>query len=695
MDKRGNNLKRLLAPRSIAAVGGRAARNAAQASLEAGFSGDVFIINPRLEGMGGATVLADIADLPIAPDAAFIGLSPAQSLQTVSALSAMGAGGAIAYADGFDDPEQIRRAAGEMALVGPNCYGLINCLNGGSLWPTRHPLQRQTKGIAILAQSGNLCINLSISQRSLPFSYIISVGNQWVVSMADFIAQMADDPGVSAIGLFMEGIPDVDAFAAAAGKALANDKPLVACKVGQSPLGAELAMSHTATLAGSAALYDALFERLGIIQVETIPAMTECLKLATMWQSTPNRRLAVVSTSGGDCELAADHAATAGLTLSPPTMDQSTRLRELLPMAAHVSNPLDYSNLLWGDEASLTPVFMEMLRENYDAALLIIEHPPTIDAAPAFAEAVAATQRALLAARDAPGVGADVDVAVACVLPESMPEEMRRRLIAQGIAPLLGLDAALAAIGALSKRDTALAALAAEPAPMTLGLEHEHESTARTYNERDAKEILAGFAIAMPDRRLLQIHKPDMSGLAYPVAVKAVHDALVHKTEAGAVVLGAADEAAVIAAMTSIQKNIANHNGDIMVEHFLIEEMIDGAVLEMIAGIHRDPVFGLTMTLGAGGILVELLDDTVSLLLPATSVQIRHVLQKLRCHRLLTGFRNGARGDVSALLETLLALSAFAEDWSGRLDELDINPLFVLAEGQGVIAGDALIRARP
>jgi acetyl-CoA synthetase len=106
-------------------------------------------------------------------------------------------------------------------------------------------------------------------------------------------------------------------------------------------------------------------------------------------------------------------------------------------------------------------------------------------------------------------------------------------------------------------------------------------------------------------------------------------------------------------------------------------------------------VFGLTMTLGAGGILVELLDDTVSLLLPATSVQIRHVLQKLRCHRLLTGFRNGARGDVSALLETLLALSAFAEDWSGRLDELDINPLFVLAEGQGVIAGDALIRARP
>jgi len=690
VDKRGDNLKRLLAPRSIAAIGGRVARNAAQASLEAGFSGDVFVINPRLESMEGAVVLPHIADLPIAPDAAFIGLSPAQSVAAVSALSAMGAGGAIAYADGFDDPAPIRRAAGDLALVGPNCYGLINCLNGGSLWPTKHPLQCRDKGIAILAQSGNLCINLSISQRSIPFSYIISVGNQWVLSMADFIAQMADDPAVSAIGLFMEGLPDIDAFVAAAGKALDNGKPIVACKVGQSPLGAELAMSHTATLAGSSALYEALFERLGIVQVETIPAMTECLKLATMWRSTPNRRLAVVSTSGGDCELAADHAAAAGLDLSAPTDKQTARLREILPAAASVSNPLDYSNLLWGDETALTPVFTEMLRQNYDAALLIIEHPPTIDGSPAFADAVAATQRALLAARDA----FDIDAAVACVLPESMPEEIQQRLIADGVAPLLGLDTALAAIGALSRRDTALAALASEPSLAILGLGPGHEDETRTYNEWDAKEILAGFAIMIPARRLVHDKEPDIAGLAYPVAVKAVHDDLPHKTEAGAVVLGATDKAAVTAAMASIKNNVARHDDEITIENFLVEEIVDGAVLEMIAGIHRDPVFGLTMTIGAGGILVELLDDTASLLLPTTSMQIRRALQKLRCHPLLTGHRNGTRGDVEALVNALLALSAFAEAWSERLDELDINPLFVLAEGQGVIAGDALIRAR-
>jgi succinyl-CoA synthetase beta subunit len=199
----------------------------------------------------------------------------------------------------------------------------------------------------------------------------------------------------------------------------------------------------------------------------------------------------------------------------------------------------------------------------------------------------------------------------------------------------------------------------------------------------------------MPAGRLLQSGKPDLAGLTYPVAVKAVHDALPHKTEAGAVVLNAADGDAVIAAMASIKNNVARHSGDIVIGQFLVEEMVDGAVLEMIAGIHRDPVFGLTMTLGAGGVLVELIEDTASLLLPATAVQIRHALQKLRCHRLLTGYRGGARGDIAALVTTLLALSAFAEAWSERLEELDINPLFVLPEGKGVVAGDALIRARP
>ena len=271
------NLKRLLSPRHVAVVGGRDAAMVVRQCRAIGYAGEIWPVNPHRDSVEDLPCFRAVEDLPEAPDAAFIAVPAEATIEVVGRLAAIGAGGCVCYAAGFaevggDGIERQRRlveAAGDLALSGPNCYGLINALDGAALFPDNHGCTPVARGAAIVSQSGNIGINVTMQGRSLPLSHMISAGNQAVTGLGDYVMALAEDPRVTAIGLILESVTDVELFSRAAARALERGVPIVALKCGRSAAGARATLSHTSSLAGEAELYDALFERLGIVAVET------------------------------------------------------------------------------------------------------------------------------------------------------------------------------------------------------------------------------------------------------------------------------------------------------------------------------------------------------------------------------------------------------------------------------------------
>ncbi len=678
-------LARLLRPRHIAVVGGRYAEEVIRQCRRTGFAGALWPVNPGRREMGGLACFASIEALPEAPDATFIGVSREATLGVVRQLAACDSGGAVALASGFAELDDEGRAlqaeliaaAGGLPLVGPNCYGLLNCLDGAALWPDQHGGRRVERGVAIVTQSGNIGINLSMQQRSLPLAYLVSVGNQASLAIGDYVEALADDPRVSAIGIHLEGVPDVGAFARAARAALAAGKPLVALKSGRSRQGARTALSHTSSLAGSDELYGALFERFGVARVASLPALLETLKLLHVHGAFACRRIASMSCSGGEAGLLADLAQDRGLELPAFGEAQASALREVLGARVTVDNPLDYHTYVWGNEADLGRVYGATLASGVDAALLILDYPVAEgcnDADWLLAE------RALIGAAERTGARA----LVVATLPECLPAAARERLLARGIAPLQGLDESLQALVAAHAIHAARTA-ALPDLPLAPAASLADTGTGMTLDEHAAKQVLRQAGIAVPEARVVDAGAAAAAaaGIGYPVVLKALAPGLAHKSEHGAVRLGLGDAATLGEAIDAMA-----HLGG----RFLVERMIDDAVAEVLVGVTRDHQFGPSLVLGAGGTLVELLAETVPLLLPTSPAAIESALRRLRLWRILEGHRGAPPGDVAALVDAVVKVADYAGRHAATLLELDINPLLVRPRGRGVVAVDALLR---
>ena len=695
------NLARLLNPRHIVFLGGERAGAAIRACRDAGYRGRLLAVHPRRREIEGVACVPTLADLPVAPDAAFLGVPAGATVESLKALARQGAGGAVCYASGFAEMGQqgaalnaaLLEASGELAVVGPNCFGIINYVNHGSLWSVPYPAgESGGRGAAVIGQSGNVCINLSMNQRQVPFSWIISAGNQAILGFEDYIDHLAEDPHVTCIGLFMEGIRDVPAFSAACLKALSRGIPVIAFRVGVSELGAKLAASHTSSLAGQNELYDTLFERLGILSTASVPQFLELLKTASLAPLPRGRRLAVFSSSGGDNGMAADYASAAGLALPQPNERQRAAVKALLPDYGQVSNPLDFTAGYWGAEKLLTAMFTDMLAEGYDQGLLVIDHPRP-ELGEESGKALEAMSRALATASKASGIPG----AVACVNPESQPEFMRRYLIAMGLLPLQGLHDAGAVLGRWADYADLRRALARDGLPTPpLGLAALPPGSDVTLDEVESKARLAALGLPVPAGETAGLEElgPLARSMQGPFALKAVSRSLPHKTEAGAVALNLADAAAVAAAAQAMQRAVAAHKPGLLVERFLLEPMAPRPVTELLVGVKRDPLFGLVLVVASGGVLVELLQDAVRLLLPADEAAIGAALKRLKAYALLQGFRGRPAGDLAAAVKAIRAVAAYAEANADRLLELDVNPLLVLPAGQGAIAVDALIVER-
>ena len=660
-----SRLDRLLRPRSIAVLGAGWARNVIEQCRKMGFQGDIWPVHPTRETIGGLRAYPSLADLPGVPDATFVGVNRHATLEVVAELAAMGAGGAISFASGWaeaGEPELQRRlvaAAGGMPMLGPNCYGVINYLDGALLWPDQHGGVRLNRGVALLSQSSNIVINLSMQKRALPVAYVACLGNAAVVGLAELAGALLADDRVTALGIYVEGIDDAAAFADLAQRARAAGKGIVCIKSGKTALSRTAAASHTAALAGGGAASSAFLRQIGVAEVATPAELIEALKILHLHGPGLGARLCSLSCSGGEAGLVADLAAPYGLDFPPPSAATRTRLGEILGPIPTISNPLDYHTFIWGDGPRTTDVFTTMLAR-YDAGLFIID-PPRRDRCdpsgyrPALDSIVAAAQ--------ATGVPA---FAVAS-LPENFDEAEAAVLMDQGVVVLMGLETALAAVAAAQAPEGAVGWWPLPPVALR---------EAALLSEAEAKALLAKAGVAVPNGvqggTLAEVQAA-AAGLHAPLVLKGLGFA--HKTEAGAVRLGLATLAG--------QAEMAGATG------YLAEEMVTGAVAEVLLGLRRDPVYGATLTIGSGGVAAELLADTVTLILPVTEAEILAGLRRLRLWPLLDGYRGRARADVAAVAEIAARLGALMATDPG-LEEIEINP--ILVRERGAVAVDALIR---
>jgi len=676
------SLQRLLSPRTVAVFGGNSAAEVVRQCRSVGFDGELWAVNPKRTELEGIPCVASVADLPGVPDASFIAAPPESTLQIIRDLASLGAPGAICFAAGFAETgadegaalqRDLREAAGNMAILGPNCHGYVNYLDGIALWPDQHGGRRVENGAALISQSGNLAISLTMQQRQIDFSYVISVGNNTVLGLHDYIDVLLEDARVQVIALHIEGIADIAAFSEAAIRALRKGVPIVALKTGRSSRGAEIAMSHTASLAGSDKLYSALFKRVGVARCDTVGQFLETIKFLSIAGPLSQATVGSMSCSGGDASLAADFAEHLQLEF-PKLSDESTsKLKELLGPNVNVSNPLDYHLYIWGNYEQLRQCFYQVLSNQFGCTLLILDYPPGGSEAAANWEI---SERALISAVADSGARA----VVVSSLPESLPDYVRERLKVSGIAPMQGIEDCLFAVKAAALVGTAQQNVDRIHPVMPA---QAVEGSAMSLDERSSKQALAEYGLPIPSGKVCAAEDTvDVARtIGFPVVLKAVSSELVHKSESGAVAINLSDEADV---------RTATYRLSAMSDQILVESMAQSVVAEIIIGVTRDPAFGLTLTIGAGGILVELVDDSVSLLLPMQREEIHAAIQTLKVHKLIKGYRGKTAGDIESLIDSVEAIARYAIANNHRLLELDVNPLCILAEG--AIAVDAFVR---
>ncbi len=674
------NLGRLLRPKSIAVIGGGTwCANVIRECQKIGFDGPIWPVHPGKTEIGGLPCVAHIDDLPAPPDASFVGVNRTATCDVVASLSAQGAGGAVCFASGFREAvgelvdgatlqDRLLGAAGDMPIFGPNCYGLINALDSAALWPDHHGLVPVERGVALITQSSNIALNLTMQRRGLPIAYLLTAGNQAQIDLAEIgMAVLADDR-VTALGLHIEGIQDLRALEHLAAEAQRLGKPILALKVGASDQARAATISHTASLAGSDAGARVLFARLGIGQVDSLTVLLETLKICHAIGPLPSNRIATMSCSGGEASLIADTALGADVIFPPLTQAQITNLRAALGPKVALANPLDYHTYVWADRAGMARCFEAMKDPDLALACVVLDYPRGDRCAAPEWDLV------LEAMIDTNQTGG-TRLALLASMSENMPEPVAQRAMAQGIVPLEGFSDALRAIAVAAR----LGQVAAKADPI---LKPTPEGPARLLPEAEAKSALSAQGLAIPQSaratRLSDIPGA-VANLNFPVALKA--EGLAHKTEAGGVVLGLNALPDLLAAAEAMPAS-----------QFLIEEMAPKAVAELLIGVLSDPAHGMVLTLGAGGTLTELWRDTTSLLLPVTAAEIEVALNTLRITPLLDGYRGAPAANRKAIVQAVLAVQDYVIAHPQQVQEVEVNPLICTPDT--AIAVDALIRLK-
>ena len=651
------SLDRLLRPRTLAVLGGGWAENVVAKARVAG-GVEVWPVHPRRTQMAGVPTVPGLADLPAAPDAAFVGVNRDATVPLVRELASMGAGGAVLFASGWAESGEADRqralldAAGAMPVLGPNCYGLLNYLDGIAIWPDEHGGRPVKGGVGLIVQSSNIAINLTMQARGLPIGMVACLGNAAQVGLSELAETMLADERITALGLVVEGIGDAAALAAMVEEAHGRGRGVVVLKNGRSARGATAAASHTASLVGEGDVSDAFLQRIGSVQVRTPAELIEALKIAHVHGPIRPRRIVSMSCSGGEAGLVADLADDLGLDLPPPDPDAARALADDLGPLVTIANPLDYHTFVWGDRERMTRTFRTMAT-GYDAGIVVVDPPDRTDAS-SFEPTVEAIV-------DANG---PVPLLAVASLPENMSEPRAAALLDRGVCAMNGIETALAALAAHARAGRPGAWRPVPPKALVL----------TQLAPEDAAKMAIANAVAVPRG----VTAPDLLSLAEaagdltrPLALKGLGPA--HKTEASAVRLHVRD--------------LSTEAPMVGVEGYLAEEMAEG--IELLVGLCRDPIHGVVLTVGWGGTATEIIGDTATLIAPVTAREIDDALATLKVDALLRGHRGSQPADREAAVSAIRALhDLFLE--RPAWEELEVNPL--MAGPSGAVAVDVLLR---
>ena len=677
------NLSRLISPKSIAVVGNRGANFAIRESKKLGYNHKIWAIHPTLDFLEGIKCYKDIKDLPEAPDATFIAVNAESAIAIVADLKSIGGGGAVLYASGFGElgekgikrNQRLEEAADGMPLIGPNCYGFINSLDGVALWPDVHGCEPVLSGVAIITQSGNIGLNITMQSIGLPIAYMFTLGNQTNTNIADIINAMLDDNRVNAIGLHIEGISDIKSFDVAARRALDKKIPIVAIKSGRTDVSAKIALSHTSSMTGLDQLFNVFFERLGIARVDTVPEFLETLKLLSILGTIDHNGVASMSCSGGEAGMMAD--LIDGLDINFPSLDDrhKDRVKLALNDFVEVDNPLDYHTFIWGDRKRTSKCFKQMISGNFAATMLLLDWPRTQESEQKDWDLT------LLALSDAISGTREKTIVLASIA-DCMPKRIIKECQKYGIAPMIGLDICLKALNHSYRIGLAFQKSSMQSIEILRSL--SHPSKISTLTEFEGKKLLKKYGIPVPDGKIISSTSEALMAaekIHYPITLKVSDVELVHKTELGAVMLNINDPLALEKACQDLFK---------IGSSLLIEKMVQDSVAELIIGVGLDPIFGKYIIIGSGGILVELFKESIPLLFPVNREDVSLALSKLKAFPLINGYRGNPQGDVEMIIDCVMATVKLVSE--NDIDELDINPLLVLKRGSGVIAVDTLIK---
>lgn len=670
-------LKRLLSPTSIAVIGGGIwCRSVVQQCLKIGYTGHIWPVHPKHSDVLGLPTVPTIHDLPHAPDASFIGINREATVSVVQELQAMDAGGAVCFASGFaeavteltdgaDLQHRLIDAAGTMPILGPNCYGFINYLDGALLWPDQHGGQRVDRGVALIAQSSNIAINLTMQTRGLPIAYVATVGNQAQTGLSELSLALLSDDRVTALGLYIEGLDDLAAFEQLAAFARSLGKGIVAVKVGASDQAQLATVSHTASLSGSSAGAIALMDRCGIAHVGSLSAMLETLKILHVAGPLRSNTVASMSCSGGEASLMADTGILHNIDYPALNAAQKTALSAALGPKVALANPLDYHTYIWPDAKLMAATYFAMMQSDSLGIGCVIADFPRDDLCDP------SEWNSVITGVASANSGDSAPLAIVSSLPETMPEPVAHALIEQGIIPLNGIPDALEAISAAAKLGRAVGQnnpILPPKEPTDIAIISEFEAKQRLSLEG----LTSPPSIQTPSARVSEAS----ADLSFPVVLKSVGSA--HKSDTGGVVIGIQTPDQLVEVAQSFSGSV------------LIEEMITDAIVELLVGIVIDPPHGYILTVAAGGTLTEILSDSASLIVPADRVQVKQALKSLRLAPVLSGYRGKPAIDIDAAVDAIMAIQSYVITNHGRVAEIEINPL--ICTPTRAVAVDALIR---
>ena len=693
------DLSRLVRPESVVIVGasdkpgGLGTRTVQNLLRHSAFDGRTFLVNPRRDRIDGHPCHPDIESLPIAPDVAVIAIPADGVLDALERCAAKGIRFAIVLTSGFGESgeegrarqERMRALAAEtgMRIYGPNCPGLTNLADriGMTFSPAFAADEKRTGPIGIATQGGGLGRNLvQAAERGAGAALWASLGNAADLDVADFVHHMAGADGIEVIATLLEGVRDGRRMLAALRAAAEVGKPVVALKVGRSAYGVRAVRSHTAALAGSAEVTSAVFEQFGVVEVDDTDEMMDVAWLLARAAPPPRTRIAVFGGSGGAAALAADMVGAAGLELAEFDPATTGALRAELPGFAAVGNPVDITATAIADPGLMDRTLGLVAADpNVDLVLLPIpldygEHSTR------GTEAMAAVQRQ---------TGTPL-------LPVWMSDRRGpayQVLADAGFCSPRSLTKAVLAVRRWAEHGRWRAEHAPEAAPAPLLLrDTRSEPLPPVRTEPEAKAWLAAAGIAVPEGRVCRSAdeaREAASRLGGRLVLKVVSAALPHKSDVGGVVVGVEGPDAAADAYERIVADCAPHG---TVEGVLAERMAPEGV-EMLVGVHRDPVYGHVITVGLGGVHVELFGDVRHRLLPLDRRAAEAMVDELRCRPLLEGLRGAPRADVDGLVDLLLTVSDLVTRHADHIGELDLNPVRVFPPGDGpsVLVLDALV----